>query len=316
MVREILLAKEAGRVLLTQPRLFTLALLLFRSRGKGLRNVAPGAKPPAQQTAAWDYTNCCNTILSFPPLFQKVQNPDPNKLHNAPKSCSRQQTSTKKAEEPNSAKTHKWPMWFCYSCFNVQMHNFDTWTLRAIFFEPMPCALEAQTVIKTFCLWLAIPTYWRIGEKESKVSTETNKQNKQNTATKHKQKKRKRKNTACYSTDELLYQNRCQKITSTLNTDNPLCHWLPATPFQTVQNPDAFWTEYFSPIGFSAAFLRWRLLNWIFFTPRFQLQFCDGAVWSEHFSPRDFLPAVLRWHLKSWVFIRSFFTCSFRMGPC
>ena len=48
----------------------------------------------------------------------------------------------------------------------------------------MPCALEAQTVIKTFCLWLAIPTYWRIGEKESKVSMETNKQNKQNTATK------------------------------------------------------------------------------------------------------------------------------------
>ena len=52
----------------------------------------------------------------------------------------------------------------------------------------MPCALEAQTVIKTFCLWLAIPTYWRIGEKESKVSMETNKQNEQNTATKHKQK--------------------------------------------------------------------------------------------------------------------------------
>ena len=28
----------------------------------------------------------------------------------------------------------------------------------------MPCALEAQTVIKTFCLRLAIPTFWRIGE--------------------------------------------------------------------------------------------------------------------------------------------------------
>ena len=64
--------------------------------------------------------------------FQKVQNPDPNKLHNASKSCSRQQTPTKKAEEPNSTKTHKWSMWFCCSCFNVQMHNFGTWTLRAI----------------------------------------------------------------------------------------------------------------------------------------------------------------------------------------
>ena len=35
------------------------------------------------------------------------------------------------------------------------------------FFELMPCALEAQTVIKTFCLRLAIPTCWRIGEKKS-----------------------------------------------------------------------------------------------------------------------------------------------------
>ena len=34
----------------------------------------------------------------------------------------------------------------------------------SFFFVPMPCALEAQTVIKTFCLWLAIPTCWRIGE--------------------------------------------------------------------------------------------------------------------------------------------------------
>ena len=33
-----------------------------------------------------------------------------------------------------------------------------------VFFELMPCALEALTVIKTFCLWLAIPTCWRIGE--------------------------------------------------------------------------------------------------------------------------------------------------------
>ena len=45
-------------------------------------------------------------------------------------------------------------------------------------------------------------------------------------------------NTACYSTDELLYQNRCQKTTSKPNTNNPQCHWPPATPFQTVQNPD------------------------------------------------------------------------------
>ena len=28
----------------------------------------------------------------------------------------------------------------------------------------MPCTLEALTVIKTFCLRLAIPTSWRIGE--------------------------------------------------------------------------------------------------------------------------------------------------------
>ena len=34
----------------------------------------------------------------------------------------------------------------------------------ALFFEPMPRALEAQTVIKTYCLSLTIPTCWRIGE--------------------------------------------------------------------------------------------------------------------------------------------------------
>ena len=66
--------------------------------------------------------------------------------------------------------------------------GFPGMLILSFFFVPMPCALEAQTVIKTFCLWLAIPTYWRIGEKESKVSAETKKQNKQNTATKHKQK--------------------------------------------------------------------------------------------------------------------------------
>ena len=51
------------------------------------------------------------------------------------------------------------------------------------FFVPMPCALKAQTVIKTFCLYLAIPTCWRIGEKESKVSLEN-----KATQTKHKPK--------------------------------------------------------------------------------------------------------------------------------
>ena len=95
--------------------------------------------------------------------FQKVQNPDPNKLHNAFKSCSRQQTPTKKAEEPNSAKTHKWSMWFCCLCFNVQMHNFGTWTLRAI--------AQMNYSIKT----------------------------------------------------------DAKKITSKPNTDNPQCHWLPAS---------------------------------------------------------------------------------------
>ena len=39
--------------------------------------------------------------------FKKVENPDPNNFHNASKLCSRQQTSTKKAEKPSSPKTHK-----------------------------------------------------------------------------------------------------------------------------------------------------------------------------------------------------------------
>ena len=70
-------------------------------------------------------------------------------------------------KQPNSPKTHKWSMWFCCSCFNVQTHNFGTWTLRA------------------------------------------------------------------YSTDESLYQNRCQKINLQAKHRQPR---LPATPFQTVQN--------------------------------------------------------------------------------
>ena len=32
------------------------------------------------------------------------------------------------------------------------------WLGPWFFFELMPCALETQTVIKTYCLWLAIPT--------------------------------------------------------------------------------------------------------------------------------------------------------------
>ena len=58
------------------------------------------------------------------------------------------------------------------------------------FFELMPCALEALTVIKTLCFRLAIPTYWRIGEskkpgvfqKTDNTKNEPNqKQNKDNT---------------------------------------------------------------------------------------------------------------------------------------
>ena len=45
----------------------------------------------------------------------------------------------------------------------------------------MPCALEAQTVIKTFCLWLAIPTCWRIGESKKLGVFKTTQANKQKT---------------------------------------------------------------------------------------------------------------------------------------
>ena len=40
----------------------------------------------------------------------------------------------------------------------------DSPGMPIVFFGLMPCTLEALTVIKTFCLWLAIPTSWRIGE--------------------------------------------------------------------------------------------------------------------------------------------------------
>ena len=50
----------------------------------------------------------------------------------------------------------------------------------------MPCALEAQTVIKTFCLRLAIPTCWRIGESKELGVIKTTQTQKQQTNTKHK----------------------------------------------------------------------------------------------------------------------------------
>ena len=92
-----------------------------------------------------------------------------------------------------------------------------------------------------------------------------------------------------------------------------------------------FWDGTLLTQEFSSAVLGWYFISGFFtcsfgmapselntFHPQvFQLQFCDGAFWTEYFPPTDFLPAVLGWHLlKSWVFIRSFFTCSFRMGPC
>ena len=54
------------------------------------------------------------------------------------------------------------------------------------FFELMPCALEAQTVIKTFCLRLAIPTCWRIGDSKELGVFKTTQTQKQQTNTKHK----------------------------------------------------------------------------------------------------------------------------------
>ena len=57
----------------------------------------------------------------------------------------------------------------------------------------MPCALEAQTVIKTFYLRLAIPTCWRIGEsKELGVFKTTQTQQQQNNPTKTKPKQPKK----------------------------------------------------------------------------------------------------------------------------
>ena len=57
---------------------------------------------------------------------------------------------------------------------NIQRKDDD----KGDFFELMPCTLEALTVIKTFCLWLAIPAYWRIGEsKKAGVNRDQNKTN-------------------------------------------------------------------------------------------------------------------------------------------
>ena len=121
------------------------------------QNWRPNTEPP-------NATGCL-------PLFQKVQNPDSNKLHNASKSCQ----ATNIYKKSRGAKFSK----------NAQMIN----VVLLLVFQ----CLNAQ--------------FWHM-------------------------------NTAYYSTDELLYQNRCQKITSTLNTDNLQLHWLPTTSFQTVQNLD------------------------------------------------------------------------------
>ena len=56
----------------------------------------------------------------------------------------------------------------------------------------MPCTLEALTVIKTFCLWLAVPTYWRIGEIKSQVYCRTTEKQQQKNPTKDKQEPTKR----------------------------------------------------------------------------------------------------------------------------
>ena len=50
---------------------------------------------------------------------------------------------------------------------------------RGLFFELMPCTLEALTVIKTCCFCKAIPTHWRKVRAKSQVSS-SYKQNKPN----------------------------------------------------------------------------------------------------------------------------------------
>ena len=72
-----------------------------------------------------------------------------------------------------------WFNWFTCTVWGLCWYHF---------FELMPCALEAQTVIKTFCLWFAIPTCWRIGEsKKLRVfKTTPNTQTANNNPTKNK----------------------------------------------------------------------------------------------------------------------------------
>ena len=87
-----------------------------------------------------------------------------------------------------------------------------------LFFELMPCALEAQTVIKTFCLRLAIPTFWRIGESKKLgvfKTTQTQKQQNNQTKTKPTQPKK--------TPRKLRETLRFQKVPKPLSTASR-CH--------------------------------------------------------------------------------------------
>ena len=86
----------------------------------------------------------------------------------------------------------QWQLWAVRSLRAMSVSPFHLGLLFMLFFfgcfffELMPCTLETLTVMKTFCLWLAIPTYWRIGESKSQVSSKT----KQTNPTKNKTKTR------------------------------------------------------------------------------------------------------------------------------
>ena len=124
--------------------------------------------------------------------FQRVQNPDPNKLHNASKSCSRQNTSTKimlsryltirRWEKKNSSKWIGWmeARWMGFS-FGLNTHHswylpwhqkqalFLTWkrasdprppTVGHHFFETMcPTAFLAPTLIAKTCFICTQPKH-------------------------------------------------------------------------------------------------------------------------------------------------------------
>ena len=86
------------------------------------------------------------------------------------------------------------------------------------FFELMPCALEALTVIKTFCLWLAIPSCWRIGESKKLgvfKTTQTQNTTNQNPTKKPKQPKK--------TPRKLRETLRFQKVPKPLSTASR-CH--------------------------------------------------------------------------------------------